>query len=105
MKNLLVAGLATAFFLSCNLEKNAVPKLSDKEAAKYSIKQDTVYREDKRIAYLNLIEWEYYEGKLLREISLVQFDRTDQGETLDLISFIRRQHPDSKIEVKFKEDN
>ena len=104
MKNFLLITIAV-FFFSCDVKKNRIPRISAKEAAEYSIKQDTVYLRGDKIAYLNLIEWEYHKGKLVREISLVQFDKTAQNETLKLIAYVRRQHPRSKIEVKFKEEN
>jgi len=104
MKALVIFSSILLFF-SCDVKKKGIPRISEKEAAEYSIKGDTVYLRGNKIAYLNLMEWEYHKGKLVREISLVQFDRTAQNETLRLISYIRRQHPRSKIEVKFKEEN
>jgi hypothetical protein len=104
MKNILLF-TSLLFLFSCDVKKKRIPRMSAKEAAEYSIQQDTVYLRDKKIAYLNLIEWEYHNGKLIREISLVQYDKTAQDETLKLIAFIHRNHPQSKIEVKFKEDN
>jgi hypothetical protein len=93
------------FALAFSCSKNGIPRISESELSSYKIVKDTVYREGKKIAYLNLIEWEYHKGELLREISLVQFDRTEQGETLKLIAYMRKMHPKSKIEVKFREDN
>jgi hypothetical protein len=103
MKKLLF--IASILFFSCNVKKVEIPRLTDKQFAEYTIQNDTIYLRNEKVAYLNLIEWEYYKGKLVREISLVQYDRTAQDETLRLISFIRKKHPKSKIEVKFKEEN
>jgi hypothetical protein len=82
-----------------------VPRLTDKEASEYTIRQDTIYLRNEKVAYLSLIEWEYYKGKLVQEISLIQYDRSAQDETLKLIAFVRKKHPKSKIEVKFKNEN
>jgi hypothetical protein len=79
--------------------------MTDKEATEYSVQNDTIYFRNEKIAYLSLIEWEYYTGRLVQEISLVQFDRSAQEQTLKLIAFVRKKHPKSKIEVKFKEEN
>jgi hypothetical protein len=104
MKKLLTI-IGLLFFLSCNVNKEGIPKMTDKEAAEYSIQNDTIYFRNEKIAYLNLIEWEYYTGRLVQEISLVQYDKSAQDETLRLIAFVRKKHPKSKIEVKFKEEN
>jgi len=108
MKKLLtfIAQLISILFLfSCNVNKDGIPRITDKEASEYSVQNDTIYLRNEKIAYLSLVEWEYYRGKLVQEISLVQFDRSAQDETLKLISFVRKKHPKSKIEVKFKEEN
>jgi len=93
------------FLFSCNVNKMDVPRLTDKEASEYTIRQDTIYLRNEKVAYLSLIEWEYYKGKLVQEISLIQYDRSAQDETLKLIAFVRKKHPKSKIEVKFKNEN
>ena len=93
------------FLFSCNVNKMDVPRLTNKEVAEYTIRQDTIYLRNEKVAYLSLIEWEYYKGKLVQEISLIQYDRSAQDETLKLIAFVRKKHPKSKIEVKFKNEN
>jgi len=93
------------FLFSCNVNKMDVPRLTDKEVAEYTIQNDTIYLRNEKVAYLSLIEWEYYKGKLVQEISLIQYDRSAQDETLKLIAFVRKKHPKSKIEVKFKNEN
>jgi hypothetical protein len=104
MKKLLTL-IVIILFISCNVNKEGIPKMTDKEAAEYTIQNDTIYLRNEKIAYLNLIEWEYYRGKLVQELSLVQFDKSAQDQTLKLIAFVRKKHPKSKIEVKFKEEN
>jgi hypothetical protein len=103
MKKLLTL-IAVIFLFSCNVNKEGIPKITNKEAAEYTIQNDTIYFRNEKIAYLSLIEWEYYRGKLVQELSLVQYDRSAQDETLKLIAFVRKKHPKSKIEVKFKEE-
>jgi hypothetical protein len=105
MKNVIAILCGLLLLASCNVNKPQVEKLSSKDFAEYSISQDTVYRNNEKIAYLELTEWEYFQGKLTREISLVQFDRSAQEETLRLISFVHQKHPDSKIEVKYKQES
>jgi hypothetical protein len=104
MKKLLTL-IAVIFLFSCNVNKEGIPKMTDKEATEYSVQNDTIYFRNEKIAYLNLIEWEYYTGRLVQEISLVQFDRSAQEQTLKLISFVRKKHPKAKIEVKFKDED
>jgi hypothetical protein len=97
--------IALIFLFSCNVNKIDIPRLTDKEVAEYTIQNDTVYLRNEKIAYLSLIEWEYYRGNLVQEISLVQYDMSAQEETLKLMAFVRKKHPKSKIEVKFKKEN
>jgi hypothetical protein len=103
MKKLLF--IASILFFSCNVKKVEIPRLTDKQFAEYSIQNDTIYLRNEKVAYLNLIEWEYYRGNLVQEISLVQYDMSAQEETLKLMAFVRKKHPKSKIEVKFKNEN
>jgi hypothetical protein len=100
-----LAFIALIFLFSCKVNKLDIPRLTDKEVAEYTIQNDTVYLRNEKIAYLSLIEWEYYTGRLVQEISLVQYNTSEQEETLKLIAFVRKKHPKSKIEVKFKKDN
>ncbi len=100
-----LAFIALIFLFSCKVNKIDIPRLTDKEVAEYTIQNDTVYLRNEKVAYLSLIEWEYFKGKLVQEISLVQYDMSAQDETLKLIAFVRKKHPKSKIEVKFRKDN
>lgn len=104
MKKLLTL-ISVIFLFSCNVNKDGIPKITNKEASEYTIQNDTIYFRNEKIAYLNLIEWEYYRGKLVQELSLVQYDKSAQEQTLKLISFVRKKHPKAKIEVKFKDEN
>ena len=104
MKKLLTL-ISVIFLFSCNVNKEGIPKITNKEAAEYTIQNDTIYFRNEKIAYLNLIEWEYYRGKLVQELSLVQYDKSAQDQTLKLIAFVRKKHPKAKIEVKFKDEN
>jgi hypothetical protein len=100
-----LAFIALIFLFSCKVNKIDIPRLTDKEVAEYTIQNDTVYLRNEKVAYLSLIEWEYYRGNLVQEISLVQYDMSAQEETLKLMAFVRKKHPKSKIEVKFKKEN
>ncbi len=100
-----LAFIALIFLFSCKVNKIDIPRLTDKEVAEYTIQNDTVYLRNEKVAYLSLIEWEYYRGNLVQEISLVQYDMSAQEETLKLMAFVRKKHPKSKIEVKFRKDN
>jgi hypothetical protein len=87
--------------MSCNITKPKIGKISKKEMSEYSIVQDTIFHNNEKIAYLNLIEWEYFNGKLIQEISIVQFDQSAQDKTIKLIAYVHKKHPRAKIEVKF----
>ena len=100
-----LAFIALIFLFSCNVNKIDIPRLTNKEVAEYTIQNDTIYLRNEKVAYLSLIEWEYYRGNLVQELSLVQYNMSEQGETLKLMAFVRKKHPKSKIEVKFKKEN
>jgi hypothetical protein len=100
-----LAFIALIFLFSCKVNKIDIPRLTDKEVAEYTVQNDTIYLRNEKVAYLSLIEWEYYTGRLVQEISLVQYNTSEQEETLKLIAFVRKKHPKSKIEVKFRKDN
>jgi hypothetical protein len=90
--------------MSCNVRKTKINKITKQEMSEYNIVQDTIYHNNEKIAYLNLIEWEYFNGKLVQEISVVQFNQSEQHKTIKLISFIHKKHPNAKIEIKFKNE-
>jgi len=86
MKNLIIILLATITIVSCTTHK--INKISKKEMSEYNIVQDTILHNGEKIAYLNLVEWEYYNNKLVQEISIVQFNQNEQHKTIELISYI-----------------
>jgi hypothetical protein len=100
-----LAFITLIFLFSCNVKKIDIPRLTDKEVAEYTIQNDTIYLRNEKFAYLSLIEWEYYRGNLVQELSLVQYNMSEQDETLKLMAFVRKKHPKAKIEVKFKKEN
>lgn len=102
MKNLIIILLATITIVSCTTHK--INKISKKEMSEYNIIQDTILHNGEKIAYLNLVEWEYYNNKLVQEISIVQFNQNEQHKTIQLISYIHKKHPSAKIEIKFKSE-
>jgi len=104
MKNSLIILFGIIILMSCNVGKTKINKISKKEMSEYNIIRDTVYHNNEKIAYLNLIEWEYFNGNLIQEISIVQFNPSDQDKTIKLISYVHTKHPKAKIEVKFKND-
>lgn len=101
MKNSLITLFITIGFLSCSVKNNKITKLTQTEITRYSVTGDTIYLDGQKIAYLNLIEWEYSRNKLIQEISIVQLDQTDQDGTLKLIAWVHKKHPKAKIEIKF----
>ena len=69
MKNLIIILCGIITLISCNVGKPKINKITKKEMSEYNIIQDTIYHNNVKIAYLNLIEWEYFNGKLVQEIS------------------------------------
>ena len=104
MKNLIIILCGIITLISCNVGKPKINKITKKEMSEYNVVQDTIYHNNVKIAYLNLIEWEYFNGKLVQEISVVQFNQAEQDRTIKLISYIHKKHPKAKIEIKFKNE-
>lgn len=77
---------------------------SPKKKCPNTISFETPYITITKRLYLNLIEWEYFNGNLIQEISIVQFNPSEQDKTIKLISYVHTKHPKAKIEVKFKND-
>lgn len=105
MKRLIIILCGIIALTSCNVGKTKINKITKQEMSEYNIVQDTVFHNNEKIAYLNLIEWEYFNGKLVQEISIVQFKQYEQDKTIKLISYIHQKHPDAKIEIKFKSEH
>ena len=62
------------------------------------------------IAHVTSIEWEYFKGKLVREVSVTTKNHLKDKDIIDMIKFLHSKYPDFKIEVnndntdKFYED-
>lgn len=62
------------------------------------------------IAHVTSIEWEYFKGKLVREVSVTTKSHMKDKDIIDMIKFLHSKYPDFKIEVnndntdKFYED-
>ena len=104
MKKVLIVLIGLIFLISCS-RKMEIYKMTKEEESRYKILNDTIYHDNEKVAYLDLIEWEYYNDRMIQEISIVQFNKNEQDKTIHLISFIHKRHPDAKIEVKFKSEN
>lgn len=101
MKKSILVLIGLIFLISCS-RKMEIYKMTKEEESRYNIVNDTIYHDNEKIAYLDLIEWEYFNDKMIQEISIIQLKQNEQDKTINLISFIHKKHPDAKIEVKFK---
>jgi hypothetical protein len=51
------------------------------------------------IAHVTSIEWEYFKGKLVREVSVTTKNHLKDKDIIDMIKFLHSKYPDFKIEV------
>ena len=98
MKHLLSFLIVPAFF-SC-----ATVKLSNEEAAKFSISGYDVLYEGKPVAKYDNKEYEYSNGKFQFEYSFVQYAGVNLELTPKIVKYLSSKYPDAKIEVKLQLD-
>ena len=51
------------------------------------------------IAHVTSIEWEYFKGSLVREVSVTTKSHMKDSDIIDMIKFLHSKYPDFKIEV------
>ena len=66
---------------------------------KFSTVNYDVVLNDVVIAHVTSIEWEYFNDKLVREISVTTKNHMSDNDVIDMIKFLHSKYPDFKIEV------
>ena len=81
---------------SCAVDRNT---LTLHEAQDWSSNHDTIFYRHQPIAVFTSIELELYDGKITRELCLVQINDTISDES-SLIKYIHNRHPHDKVQLK-----
>ena len=98
MKRILVLAILI-FTLGCAGTKYKV-NLTDEEVAKFSYDREFIYFEGQPVAKFNYIEYEYFRGHKVLEISFEQLKPGLDDFTDKIVEFIRYKNPKAKVEVK-----
>ena len=77
-------------------------KMSNKEIKnlKYEVDGWDIIKDDHCVANIREMEWELYEGKLVKEITMTICDpKTRDKDLIEIIKFVHTRYPEYKIEV------
>jgi hypothetical protein len=95
--------IALSFVLlatSCASKKDTFV-LPQEEYDKFSLKGNEVFYEGVAVANFDILEFEYYNGKLVKEYSLMQYTTYSNELSEKILRFMHMKFPDDKIELKF----
>ena len=95
MKKLLI--ISTLFLFSCSTYK-----MSKKEVKQldYTVHGWDILKGGHCVANIREMEWELYEGKLVREITMTICDpKARDKDLVEIIKFVHTKYPKYKIEV------
>jgi hypothetical protein len=98
MKHLVLGILTTLFLVACGNSTKIT--LSEEEHAKFSHDQQFIYYEGNPVAKFHNIEYEYYRGHKVMEISLEQLKPGLDDFTDKIVDYVRTKNPKAKVEVK-----
>lgn len=98
MKHLVLGMLTAIFLVACG--NSTKINLSDEEKAKFSHDQQFIYYNGEAVARFNNIEYEYYRGHKVMEISLEQLKPGLDDFTDKIVDYVRTKNPKAKVEVK-----
>ena len=102
--------LLVALFSACSMsqsttqKKYQLKKLSSDEMAQFTTKGKSVYYADEKVASVSSLEYEYYNGDYLLEVSMIQHSASYNDMTQKLVYFMSSTYPHAKIEVKVERD-
>jgi hypothetical protein len=74
--------------------------LTEEEVTKFSYDREFIYFEGQQVAKFNYIEYEYFRGHKVLEISFEQLKPGLDDFTDKIVEFIRYKNPKAKVEVK-----
>jgi hypothetical protein len=98
MTRILLAVLSVVILYSCGNSTKIT--LTEEEKAKFSFDQQFIYYDGNAVAKFNNIEYEYYRGHKVMEISLEQLKPGLDDFTDKIVEFVRSKNPKAKVEVK-----
>jgi hypothetical protein len=102
MKMLLYLSMSLMLGLaSCKTKKDTFV-LSPEEFQKFSTQGNEVFYEGKAVAYFQLLEFEYFQGKLIREYSMTQYEMFTTEQSEKILRYMHMRYPDAKIELKLQ---
>jgi hypothetical protein len=95
MKKLLVISIFCLF--SCSTYKMNNREIKN---LKYEVDGWDILKDSHCVANIREMEWELYEGKLTREITMTICDpKTRDKDLIEIIKFVHTKYPEYKIEV------
>lgn len=100
------------FLSSCSVtfntsksKKSSIESLSNVELSKFRIDGDHVFFDDKKVARIGNMEYEYFKGNYIMEVSMIQYSPIYNEMTEKIVYFMSNRYPNAKIEVKVVRDD
>lgn len=98
MKKLLFLMLLVLGVASCKSDQYVLSE-SELKVYQFELRSKSVYRGPTEIARLTSLEWEYYNGDIVEELSLELIHQMSVKDVEILLRFLHTKFPDKKIEV------
>ena len=98
MKHFVLSLLIALVLAACGNSTKII--LTEEEKAKFTYDQQFIYYEGVPVAKFHNIEYEYYRGHKVMEISLEQLKPGLDDFTDKIVEFVRSKNPKAKVEVK-----
>ena len=101
MKKIIGILLTLTLFTSCANDKFMLSK-QEYESTIYSTKGWNIYKNETIVvATVNSIEYELFNGKMYKEISVTL--KSIDGDVISLLKYLHTKHPNDKIEINTDE--
>ena len=85
------------FLFSCSTYKMNNREIKN---LKYEVDGWDIIKDGQCVANIREMEWELYQGKLTREITMTIYDpKTRDKDLIEIIKFVHTRYPEYKIEV------
>ena len=89
--------ISTLFLFSCSSYKMNNREIKN---LKYEVDGWDIIKDGQCVANIREMEWELYQGKLTREITMTICDpKTRDKDLIEIIKFVHTRYPEYKIEV------
>lgn len=99
-----------ALFSSCTLSEMTsqsnykIAELSDDELARFEAKGKSLFYNNKKVATIGSLDYEYYEGNYIMEVSMIQHSAIYNEMTEKIAYYMSSNYPEAKIEVKVERE-